>query len=152
MTSKRITKTAKTNPGPAPTEFTQEQLDQTREWLGKEIRPSRVVARIEEKYRIGRDLAYRLIEATREDVIRSFQQQGTAADPMTAVYLFYEEAMADETREFQHRLAAAAGIIKLLGLERIVKSLDAGGVEEFLAGVMMRSRAKAAAELVGAAH
>lgn len=139
-------------PGPPRTEFGPEQIDRAKRLLGRYVYVSRVAELLEKKYGFSPTLAYRLIDAAREDVIRGVQATGTAADPLTAVLLYYLNTMATAAEQ-RDRNVAANGLVKLLGMDRIIKQMDAGGVEAFLAGVLGRAGGRPPVpEVGGAAH
>lgn len=118
--------------------FTREQLDAAKYLLGRRQYPSRVAKALRAKF-AGLNLpqSYRLIEAAQREVVEAFA--GDGADPLSATYLFLVSVMAGKDEGTRDRVAAAAVVVKLLGMHKLIKSLqDAGGVDEFLAGVLAR--------------
>lgn len=118
-------------------DFTREQIDRAKRLLGRRQYTSRVADELRREFGLGRDKAYLLIEAAQREVVASFA--GDGADPLTAVYLFLLSVMASGREKTRDRVAAAAAIIRILGLSKLIKSLqDAGDVDEFLAGILAR--------------
>lgn len=109
-------------------------IDEAKRALGRHIYPCHAADELKRALKLGRDKCYQLLDQARADVVDSLGGRG--ADPLTAVYLFFESVMADATLPTKDRLAAASGIVKLLGLHRLTRNLDEGDVDGFLAGLM----------------
>lgn len=120
--------------GPLPYQPTPEQVETAKYLIGRWQYPSRVAKALTRKYakdKLTLENAYRVIEAAREQAVQALAGQGH--DPMGAMFLFLESVIADGTQPMQHRLNAAGNVIRMLGLDRLLKKMDAGGVEAYLA-------------------
>lgn len=131
--------------GRPPKTFSREQIDRAKNLLGRRQYPSRVATALTkafaaEKLTLAR--AYKLIEVAQREVYDQFA--GDGSDPLAATYLFLQSVMAGGGEKTRDRVAAASAVIKLLGMNKLIKSLqDAGSVEDYLAGVLARSAARA---------
>lgn len=123
--------------------FTPEQIDTAKHLLGRRIYPSKVATELRTEFPdLNVPQSYRLIEAAQREVVEAFA--GDGSDPLAATYLFLVSVMSGEDETTRDRVAAANAAIKLLGMNKLIKSLqDAGDVDEFLAGVMARRAARA---------
>lgn len=120
--------------GPPPFAPTPDQVETAKYLIGRRQYPGRVANILVRKYReVGLSVAdaYRVIEAARDEAVHALAGQGH--DPMGAMFLFLESIIGDGTQPMAHRLAACANVIRMLGLDRLIKRLDAGGVEAYLA-------------------
>lgn len=130
--------------GRPKTTFTQEERDHAKELLGRLMYAGRTAGRLQEKFGYGRDVCLRLIDEARAEVVRGFQESGTASDPLAALAMFYVSVMANEEVSWQVRVQAAAGLTKLLAVDRVSGMLGGGDVEVFLAGLKSRQDERAA--------
>jgi hypothetical protein len=120
--------------GPPPFQPTDEQVGTAKYLIGRQQYPHKVASALVRKYKadgLTTYLAYRVMDAAREQVVQELSGQGH--DPMAALFMFYQSVVADGTQRMQHRLNAADGIRNMLGLDRLLKKMDAGGVEAYLA-------------------
>ena len=120
--------------GPPPFAPTPDQIETAKRLLGRQQYPSRAAVVLVKKYAadgLSTENAYRVIEAAREEAVKSLAGQGH--DPMGAMYLFLESVVGDGTQDMGHRLAACGLVVRMLGLDRLLKKMDAGGVEAYLA-------------------
>lgn len=120
--------------GPLPYQPTPEQVETAQRLIGRMQYPSMVAKTLARKYAkdgLTLDKAYRVIDAAREQAIQALAGQGH--DPMGDVFLFLKSVMGDGTQPMAHRINSANGIVRMLGLDRLLKKMDAGGVEAYLA-------------------
>jgi hypothetical protein len=117
--------------GPPPFEPTPEQVETAKHLLGRQQYPSKAARSLVRKFGFTPANAYRTIERARQEAVDALAGQGH--DPMGAMFLFLESVIADGTQPMQYRLNAAANVIRMLGLDRLLKKMDSGGVEAYLA-------------------
>ncbi len=124
-------------PGPVPMEITQDMVDTAKWLIGRRQYPSKVAVHLCRKYKCGREQAYKMMDAAREQALQSLA--GTGVDPLGGMLLFMESIMGDGTLPIRDRLAACGNMIRMLGMDRILKKMDAGdSVDAFLAKLMAR--------------
>ena len=126
-------------------EFTREELDAAQELMGREFFSSRIVGRLVQKFKssgMGRDLAYRLLEEARADLMRALA--ATDGNPVATLWAGSLAMAADPKVSASVRVQALNGAAKMLGVYKFAKDLqEAGDVEAFLAAVMERRAARA---------
>ncbi|QEL19907.1 hypothetical protein [Limnoglobus roseus] len=128
--------------GRPKTTFTQEDRDLAKELLGRLMYAGRVAGRLQEQLKVSRDVAHRLIDEARAEVVRGFQESGTANDPLAALAMFFVQVMSNEDVSYQVRVQAANGLTKLLAVDRVSSLLGGGDVEAFLTGLKGRQDAR----------
>lgn len=123
--------------------FTREQLDRAKYLLGRRQYPSRVAAALKRKWPdLGVNKSYELIEAAQQEVYE--QLAGDGSDMLTSTCLFLKAVMGESKERTRDKVAAAAVLVKLLGMHKLIKNLqEAGDVEAFLAAVVERRAARA---------
>ena len=124
--------------------FTPEQVDRAKHLLGRRQYPSHVARDLREAFPgLTTPMSYRLIGQAQQEVFESLRGDGSGVnDPLTSTYLFLQSVVAGEKERTQDRIAASSAIIKLLGLNRLLDQLGTGDVDEFLAGVLARRKAR----------
>ena len=118
--------------------FTDEMIDAARELLGRSVYPSRAVDGLMARFAVGRDSGWRLVAEARRRVTNELAGRGV--DPLTALYLFFESVVADQSADLGHRLAAANSALKLLGLKRVTDAASGREVDAFLARLLQIQR------------
>lgn len=117
---------------------TQEMIDTAKYLIGRRQYPSKVAVHIKAKYKLTNELAYRVMDAAREQALKSLAGEGH--DPLAGMLLFLESVVADGTQPMKDRIASVANMIRMLGLERLIKKMDGGNVESFLARIVAAQR------------
>lgn len=116
---------------------TQDQIDTAKWLIGRRQYPSKVAVIVAKKYGVSQDFAYRIMDAAREQALQSLA--GTGVDPLAGMLLFMESIMGDGTLPIKDRLAACGNMIRMLGMDRLLKKMDVGGnVDAFLAKLMAK--------------
>lgn len=121
--------------------FTRQQIDYAKARLGRLVYSSRVAAALRQKFGLSLDRAYKLIEVAQQEAVAALRGE-SGRDPLVLLSMFLESVIADGKVSMRERIAAAAVYAKTLGLNKIAEALGDGKVDEFLAGVLTRQKAR----------
>jgi hypothetical protein len=117
--------------GPDPIQFSRAQKDDARRLIGSRQYVTEVVKELVKLHKVSEDLAYRLVNEARQEVLE--EMAGRGVDPAAALFLFFESFMADPLLQPSERMAAAANMMKLFGLKRLADKLGGEDVDAYLA-------------------
>ena len=123
--------------------FSRDQVDRAKHLLGRRQYLSQAARDLRSEFPdLTITTSNRLIEQAQQEVCDSLRDGEGTNDPLTSTYLFLQSVVADGEERTRNRIAASLAIVKLLGLNKLIGRLGTGDVDEFLAGVLARRKAR----------
>jgi hypothetical protein len=118
-----------------------EHVAEARKLIGRHAYRSDIAAKLQEKFRVGREVAYRILDAAAAEVKAELAKSGPLSPELLAYSGLLRIATAPDA-SYKDQTRAWAQIVRMLQLKVSDDARDEGEVEKFLADIMDRRNAR----------